>query len=166
TNGSVIPAENRIGILDRKLRVVNENCDTREAWLEAAGTALKSTYAYEWQGDSLLIARESILYAVLDNFCLKFDDVPDLESIKKFAGIISWNVWQMDGLKCVIPCSCKSKEVTEEPDLFADPADRVKTRIEPCEGCAKDNIRKHNGIYCKIMDWEAGKQIKFVDMVK
>lgn len=166
TNGSVIPAENRIGILDRKLRVVNENCDTREAWLETAGTALKSTYAYEWQGDSLLIARESILYAVLDNYRLKFDDVPGLEFIKRFAEIISWNVWQMDGLKCVIPCSCKSKEVTEEPDLFADPAGRAKTKTEPCEGCAREDIKKHNGTYCKIMDWEAGKLIKFVDMVK
>lgn len=31
--GEIIPIERRIGILDRKLRVVNENTETEEDWL-------------------------------------------------------------------------------------------------------------------------------------
>ena len=53
TTGAVIPIGKRIGLLDRKLRVISENTDTSGEWLEAAQEAYKSTYAYEWQGDSL-----------------------------------------------------------------------------------------------------------------
>jgi hypothetical protein len=57
----IYPVENRIGLLDRKLRVVSENTDTPSKWLDAAQTAYKNTYAFEWQGDSLLLAREAML---------------------------------------------------------------------------------------------------------
>ena len=61
TTGESIPIEKRIGLLDRKLRVVGENTTTSGEWLEWAQEAYKSIYAYEWQGDNLLIARESML---------------------------------------------------------------------------------------------------------
>ena len=43
-----------------------------------------------------------------------------------------------------------------------------------CEGCARGDNHKHNGIYCKIKDWQEidpitkkfGKVIKFVDLLK
>lgn len=41
TTGDFIPVQNRIGILDRKLRVINENVDTTGDWLTAAQTACK-----------------------------------------------------------------------------------------------------------------------------
>lgn len=44
-SGSFIDVSNRIGFLDRKLRVVGENTSTKEEWLEWAENALKSTYA-------------------------------------------------------------------------------------------------------------------------
>ena len=34
-----------------------------------------------------------------------------------------------------------------------------------CEGCKKGNHLKHNGIYCKIRDWETHQTYRFVDIV-
>ena len=163
TTGEIIPTENRIGLLDRKLRAVNENCDSVEEWLAGAKMAMQAIYGFEWQGDSLLIAREACLYAILDNYRLKFgeNNTPALDYIKEIAEIISWNIWQMDGLKGVIPESCTEKE-EHNLDLFGGES---VTKIV-CEGCTKGNIKKHNGIYCKIKDWKLGKIIKFIDTLK
>ena len=169
TTGAVIPIGERIGLLDRKLRVVSENTDTSGEWLEAAQEAYKSTYAYEWQGDSLLIARESLLYSFIEYYRAKFGKNPLLKSINYIAYIISWNVWQMDGLKGVVPGSCKDK-VHTEVSLFGE----SKEIVTPCEGCKTDNIFKHNGTYCLIKDWRAkdpqtgrkGKRIKYIDLLK
>ena len=168
TTGEFIPVENRIGLLDRKLRVINENVDKSGLWLKAAQEAYKNTYAFEWQGDSLLLAREAMLYTFIENYELMFGKQPALESIKYIAYIISWNVWQMDGLKGVIPGSCSEKKDLV-PDLFGE-----KEIIRPCDGCKSDNILKHNGIYCLIKDWankdletgKKGRKIRFVDLMK
>ncbi len=169
TTGEYIPVEKRIGILDRKLRIINENVDTSGGWLEAAQTAYKNTYAFEWQGDSLLLAREAMLYTFIDNYSLKFQQQPQIRSIRYIAYIISWNVWQMDGLKGVVPNSCHSK-ISTETNLFGE-----TSSIEmPCKGCVNDNIHQHNGIYCLIKDWGAkdpetkkkGRKIKFTELIK
>lgn len=168
TTGEAIPLENRIGILDRKLRVINENVNESGKWLEAAQKAYKSTYAFEWQGDSLLLAREAMLVTFIDNFKDKFKKDPLFDSIKYIAYIISWNVWQMDGLKGVVPNSCKDTITTEET-LF----DGSISIITPCEGCKNDILTKHNGTYCKIKDWgnkdpetgKKGRKIKFIDII-
>lgn len=167
TTGEFIKIEDRIGILDRKLRVVNENLDSITEWLEAVETAYKSTYGFEWQGDSLLLAREALLITFIENFTHKFETEPALETIRNIAQIISWNIWQMDGLKGVIPNSCKN-EIIEVSDFF-----ETKTEIKNCKGCETQNIKLHNGIYCNIMDWEekdkktgkAGKVIRFIDLL-
>lgn len=41
---TAIPVARRIGILDRKLRVVSENAATEEEWLKFATHAVQSTY--------------------------------------------------------------------------------------------------------------------------
>lgn len=168
TTGKYIPIEIRIGLLDRKLRVVNENVGKPDEWLDAAQTAYCSIYAFEWQGDSLLLAREAALITFIENYTLKFDKEPLHKDIKNMANIISWNIWQMDGLKGVVPNSCGNR-VTETTNLFGD-TDRI---MKPCEGCLKDNIHKHNGQYCLIKEWDCGcsskeidgKIIKFVDVL-
>lgn len=159
TTGEAIPIENRIGILDRKLRVVNENTETSGEWLEAAQEAYKSTYGYEWQGDNLLLAREALLYTFIDYYQQKFGKEPLEKSCEYIAYIISWNLWQMDGLKGVVPNSCKTKITV---DLF----DEEKTA---CSGCKTEGFKSHNGIYCMIKDWRAKKErqkIRFVDLIK
>ncbi len=168
TTGEFIQIENRIGILDRKLRVVNENLDSITEWIESVETAYKSTYGFEWQGDSLLLAREALLITFIENFTYKFETEPSLETIQNIAQIISWNIWQMDGLKAVVPNSCKD-EIIEISDFF-----ETKTEIKKCKGCETQNIKFHNGIYCNIMDWEekdketdkTGKIIRFIDLLK
>jgi hypothetical protein len=168
TTGAFIPTENRIGILDRKLRVINENVHTTGEWLKAAQTAYKNTYAFEWQGDSLLLAREAMLITFIENYTFKFGKEPLLKSIQYIAYIISWNIWQMDGLKGVVPNTCGDK-IETSVELFGE----IQTKIV-CEGCKTDNINKHNGIYCLIKDWsnkdlktgKTGRKIKFIDVLK
>jgi len=160
TTGEFIQIENRIGILDRKLRVVNENLDSINEWLEAVETAYKSTYGFEWQGDSLLLAREALLITFIENFTHKFETEPPLDYIQNIAEIISWNIWQMDGLKGVIPNSCKD-EIIDISDFF-----ETKTEIKKCKGCENQNIKSHNGIYCNIMDWDIEKPIKFISLLE
>jgi hypothetical protein len=170
TKGVFISIENRIGILDRKLRVINENVHTTGEWLKATQTAYKNTYAYEWQGDSLLLAREAMLVTFIENYNRKFDKEPLLKSIQYIAYIISWNVWQMDGLKGVVPNSCVDKDVIAV-NLFGE----IETNYITCKGCENGDITKHNnGLYCLIKDWSnkdkhtgiTGKQIKFVELLK
>ena len=159
-SGEEIPLAERIGLLDRKLRVVSENVDSEPEWLEWAKTALKSVYGFDWQGDNVLLARENLLRTFIDYYVAKFDNFPIIEYLLEIAEIVSWNIWQMDGLKYVIPNSCKTIDETVYT-LFGE--ERHK---EVCEGCKTNNPHKHNGIYCKIKDWQTGKIIKFVSLIK
>lgn len=123
-SGMPIELTERIGLLDRKLRVVSENTETTGEFLDWCQEAYKNTYGYEWQGDNLLLAREALLFTFLDYYRAKFGEEPLLKSIQYIAYIISWNVWQMDGLK------------------FCPPGE------EPCEG---DLFNPSN--LCLIRDW-------------
>ena len=155
TTGEFIPVESRIGLLDRKLRVINENVDQSGEWLKAAQAAYKSIYGYEWQGDSLLLAREAMLYTFLENYYLKFSRMPQEKSIRYIAYIVSWNIWQMDGLKGVVPGSCHEEESI---NLFGE------TTITQCPGCISGNNTRHNGVYSLIKDWSAGEKIEYISL--
>lgn len=159
TTGQFIALENRIGLLDRKLRIVSENTETSGDWLKWAQVAFQNIYGYEWQGDNLLIARESLLMTFIEYYQAKFNRSPQLKSLLYIAYIISWNLWQMDGLKCVVPDSCGMKPSIQQ-SLFGEP------EMIPCEGCDTGNIHKHNGIYCKIKDWRKNEAQTFVSLLK
>lgn len=160
TTGESIKIENRIGLLDRKIRIINENVNTEKEWIKYVEIAYKNIYGFEWQGDSLLLAREALLITFIENYKYKFEVEASLDKIKNIAHIISWNLWQMDGLKGVVPNSCKDK-IIEIADIF-----ETKTEIQKCKGCEKQNIKSHNGIYCNIMDWEVEKPIRFIDLLE
>ena len=168
TTGEFIPLENRIGLLDRKLRVVSENTQSANDWLQYAEIAYKSIYGYEWQGDSLLLAREALLISFIEYYQVKFHSLPTEDRIINIAYIISWNLWQMDGLKFVVPNSCHTEKIIHT-GLFESSEETVT-----CPGCEKRDYFKHNGIYCLIKDWEEkdpdsgeyGKTIRFVDLLK
>lgn len=157
--GEVLDVNNRIGLLDRKIRIINENVTNLDEWFEWVIKAYKSIYGYEWQGDSLLIARENLLYTFTDNYKLIFHKKPSLEMVKQIANIISWNIWQMDGIKYVIPNSCHNEKIINYT-LFGD-----EISITECIGCKKGNNNKHNGKYAKVMNWETNRAIKFVTLV-
>ena len=162
-SGQIISLPDRIGLLDRKLRVVKENATSDDEWLEWALWSFKSVYAYDWQGDNVLLARENLLFTFIDYYVDRYSQMPSIELLMDVATIITWNVWQMDGLKCVVPNSCsKREESLYEYNLFGE---KVEPITKECEGCAKNKIKKHNGIYCKIMDWETKRANKFVNLV-
>jgi hypothetical protein len=81
--GEAIDIENRIGFLDRKLRVVNENTTEFDEWFKWTERAYHSIYGYEYQGDSLLIARKNLLFTFIDNLQYKFNRMPTTRELKK-----------------------------------------------------------------------------------
>ena len=141
-----IPIDQRIGLLDRKLKRVNEEASDEE-WTRWALLALSHVYGYEWQGDNLLLAREALLATFVEYHEQRFGCRPTKDIIRKAAEIIAWNVWQMDGLKAVVPASCHD-EKRVETGLF----ETIETTT-PCQGCAKDDVLQHNGQQCKLRRW-------------
>lgn len=161
----LLPLKKRVGFLDKKLRAVSKYCDTRGEWLKWAKIAFQSSYGFEWQGDNLLIARENLLYTFVDYYQDKFQEIPDIELQKEIAEIIVWNIFQMDGLKYVVPMSCHTKKVVVKgvATLFGTEEDWVEEK--PCQGCMNKTATGHTGNYVKIMDWREGKVIEFVSLV-
>lgn len=158
--GEYIEPIDRIGLLDRKLRIISENTKTEKEWIIWSKIAVENIYGYDWQGDNVLLARENILYTVLEYFEDKFKREMSITLMKDFAYIISWNIWQMDGLKYVIPNSCKNKVKDEQLTLF-----KIGTSNKECLGCQKDLPLEHSGVYCIIMDWKKHQKIRFVDLI-
>ena len=163
--GTLIKLENRVGFLDKKLKVVSKYCNEKKEWLFWAKEAFRASYGYEWQGDNILLARENLLYTFIDYYQDKFKRQPTIKTQEEFAEIISWNIFQMDGLKYVIPMSChhETKIIPSVQTLFEEIPEKVE-KYE-CEGCKYNRPYKHNGVYVKIMDWEKNKIVRFVDLI-
>lgn len=124
TTGTRIPVVDeegrfaRIGFLDRKLRIVTENASTDE-WNDWAIFAFASTFGYEWQGDNLLLARLNLINTYVEYYQYMFSETPSIDNIQKIAKIVSWNLWQMDGLKMVEPESCSKNCVACKMKKYA-----------------------------------------------
>lgn len=166
TTGEYIEVQNRIGLLDRKLRVINENVDDKNEWLKWVTIAYKRIYGYDYQGDNVILARENLIFDFIENYLYKFNEEPTIEEIIDISQVASWNIFQMDGLKYVIPLSCKKiKKSTKQLSLFDDVGeDDAQDEIE-CPGCSNGDNNKHSGIYVLIKDWKTNKTIKFIDLV-
>ncbi len=145
----------RIGLLDRKLRVVTENVDAESDWVEWAKEAYKSTYGYEWQGDSVLIARENLLFTFIDYYVDKFEAFPVNQYLLEFAKIISWNIWQMDGLKNTFPNYAKPTQQVQM-SLFDDEQFLVNPDYVDA------TVSTEN--YCVIKNWQTKRNVKFCNV--
>ena len=145
-SGKPIELNERIGILDRKMRIVNENTNNEKEWLKWSERAFQSTYGFEFQGDSLLIARENLLASYCDYIEYKLQREPTEFELLKIAKIISWNLWQMDGLTYTVPFQ-KVIKPNEQITLF-------------------DYEKKEKNIFCIIKDWRVRKNIVFKDLLK
>lgn len=108
--GDYIDLKSRIGLLDRKLRIINENVDDYIEWFKYTKKAYQNTYGFEIQGDNLLIARENLLHTFIDNMVYKFDRHPTDNELNQIIDIITWNIFQMDGLLFIIPYFDDNKE--------------------------------------------------------
>lgn len=112
SSGEIIPIRKRIGFLDRKLRVINENASTEEEWIKWAIKAYKSCYGYEFQGDNLLIGRINLFLTFIEYFLAKWDKNPSKKDLQTIANIIIWNFFQMDGLNFTIPFSSTEEQIS------------------------------------------------------
>lgn len=163
-HGKLIELKHRVGFLDHKLRTVSRYCEKSNEWLTWARVAFQSSYGYEWQGDNLLIARENLLYTLIDYYKVKFGRSPSIKVQREFAEIISWNIFQMDGIRYVIPMSChhETRVTPGALTLFGELPDTVESY--ECEGCKFNRPTKHNGNYVKVMDWAKNKPTSFVNL--
>lgn len=142
--GEPIELERRIGLLDRKLRVVSENAADASEWRAWARRAFESIYGFEYQGDSLLLARENLLASYTEYSLAALGQEPSSAELVAIASVISWNVWQMDAR-------------TGRPPLQALPLD---TGLLPLFGDF-DDPPDHK---CVIRDWRAKKKHTYSEL--
>lgn len=141
-SGQPIDVADRIGLFDRKLRIVSENTSNEEERIDYAQQALQNTYGFEYQGDSLLIARCNMFLALTEYFEKKFSKSMEPVRYWQIAKVISWNLWQMDGL------------TYRTPDSEFVPVGKNAKKISECKGTP-----------CVIYDWQKNQQVTFADLV-
>ena len=151
SSGESITVSERIGILDRKLRVVNENTDNEKDWMKWVIRAYQSTYGYEFQGDNLLIARVNLLMTFEEYLEDRWKRKPTIKEYQNIANIITWNIWQMDGLSCTIPY-CKAEEEAYQYTLF--------DFLNEGQSDAKEKEQP----LCRVCNWRSGKSFAFKEI--
>lgn len=147
TTGEYIKCPNRIGFLDRKLQLIHNNNISEEEWFRQTLKFYKQTYGYEFQGDSLLIARENLLKSFIEYYEYKFEESPSISQLLKIAEIISFNIVQADGLTRKVPFS----EVAIIP------------RMVPLS-LFDDYEEEKEAVDVTFKNWENQKEIKMKDL--
>ena len=148
--GNTISLPKRVGFVDRKLSRINQEVNDKSLWEKFVIDAYKSSYGFEWNGDSLLLARENLLYSFRDYYCQKWGEEPSYASFETIAKIISYNIFQMDGLKYIIPLTEENTRVDNvQMSLFDEPKSEVKWEVKP-------------GKRVRIMNWKINK-MEFFD---
>lgn len=153
--GQIIPIKDRIGLLDRKLRIVNENAANDEEWKQWVIRAFQSCYGYDFSGDNVLLARENLLYTFIEYTEKRTGQKPSLKELKKIAIIIAWNIWQMNGLTMTAPYSL-ARQAYRQLSLF-DFWDTNEEEIQRQET---------NEIPCRVFDWRTNESIEFRSMIQ
>lgn len=149
-SGELIPLRERVGFVDRKLARINAEVTDKAEWQRLVELAYKASYGFEWNGDSLLLARENLLYTYRDYYMARWGEAPIYGLFEEIAMIISYNVFQMDGLTYTIPLS-ESKERVEQNQLsFFDFNE------------AEDEWIVIPGKRVRIMNWDTNK-MEFFD---
>ena len=145
STGEEIYIRDRIGILDRKIRVINENTDNEQDWLKWVIRAFQSVYGYEYQGDNLLIGRINLIMTFDDYLADRWNREATVDELKKIANIIVWNFWQMDGLTGTVPLGEPMEEIHQYSlfEILDNSEDKWKDRKTP---------------KCRIFDWRGSNQ--------
>ena len=159
--GRMIQIPERIGLLDRKLRVVNENTESEDDWIKWARRAVQSVYGYEFQGDSLLLARENVLYTFIEYYRDRFKKDPMIKLLKEIALVISWNLWQMDGFNYAIPF-CKVSTEPYQMTLFDYSQDMDDLTAFDFSILTDTKGQK----LCNIRDWRSKKTVIYKQLVE
>ena len=147
TGELIEPPKHRIGLLDRKLRIVNENTERYNDWIKWALRAFQSCYGFEYQGDSLLIARINLIMTLNDYYVERWKKDPDAKTLRQFANVISWNLWQMDGFTDTVPLG-KPQETEHQINMF--------------EFLGEDNpTEEREAPLCRIYDWRKDRSVVY-----
>ena len=144
--GEAIPISERVGLLDRKLRVVGENAANEAEWLEWTVRAFWSIYGFEFQGDNVLIARVNLLMTFEEYLWERWKRKPTVKEYERLINIITWNIWQMDGLTGTIPYGTAEEEF-QQFDLFR--LQEMELEAEP----------KEKQPPCRVKNWLGGGNI-------
>ena len=86
-SGYLLPVKDRIGFLDRKLRIVSEKTKTRKDWVKWALAALKASYGFDYQGDNLLLARINVFETFCEHLWECWNTEPTLDEMSQVASI-------------------------------------------------------------------------------
>ena len=149
--GEAIPIEERVGFLDRKLRAVSENAESLDEWKEWALRAVQATYGYELQGDNLLIARVNVLCTVEEHMFHRWREKADKDWLGKLCNVISWNLWQMDGIKGCVP-------------VIPTPTEEQLSLFELSHGFSDTNLfgeKDEDNIPCRVFDWRWDRGVNY-----
>lgn len=142
--GEFIPLEARTGILDRKLARIRAARDDYEgpALRKLSFRALQSVYGYEYQGDSLLIARLNLLLSFNDHWRECFHDDLGVNRLDDALYVISCNLFQMDGLHNVVPGTDVTPQIRDWEEgcslPFTDVAQERQMRFQVGFGDAEE----------------------------
>lgn len=152
TGELIYPLKRRIGILDRKLRIVNENTNPHdyETWIKWVMRAFRACYGYEYQGDNVLLARINLFLTFIEYYQERWGYTPDKETLEHVIDRIVWNIWQMDGLRNIVPQGKLCSE-HESMDLFGN------------WKCFDEEVGK--SVSCRIYNWRQAHSI-FFDTLK
>lgn len=157
--GEVIPLKERAGFIDVKFKRLNEEIDSEEEWIKLAVEIYKASYGYEYQGDSLLLARENLILTFIDNYFYMFGTFPKEKILLEITKIISLNVFQMDGLTYEVPYSDGGLEESgTQLSLFEEV--EVKENITPKLATIK-LWKKNKFVEVKKMSERENKSMKF-----
>lgn len=150
TGEIITPLGHRIGLLDRKLRIVNENAKDYEEWMKWALRAFQSCYGFEYQGDSLLIARINLILTFNDYYIGRWEKDPDTKPLRQFANVITWNLWQMDGFTDAVPLG-KPKDINHQMNMFEFLGEETSEDKKDAPLCKIWNWRKENAVIYKTL---------------
>jgi hypothetical protein len=111
---SYLQEEKNMAVVQELLRVESDGTLSFGDYTLDSKTKLDG---FEFQGDSLYLARRELLMSYMDYYYARWNREPDRPMLKNIAEIISWNLWQMDGFSYRIPTQdgtksqlCKIKE--------------------------------------------------------
>ncbi len=149
--GEIVPLSERVGFVDRKLARINREVIDKAEWQRLVEQSYKASYGFEWNGDSLLLARENLLYTYRDYYIDKWGEPPIYGLFEDIAQIISYNVFQMNGLTYTIPLSEKRVRVQNYQISLFD-----------VDGPEKEEWTIIPGKRVKIMNWDINK-MEFFD---
>ena len=170
--GLALPVAERVGFLDRKLRVVTEKTKTRKEWVKWALAALRATYAFEYQGDNLLLARINVLETFAEHLRERWGEAPTPEEAEAAAWVVSWNLWQMNGFTDAVPTNKMGAEVESTLGTYEQPAPEPiqPTLFDLFDGGFGDGQEetpeepRETVPLCVIYDWKADEPFEFASM--